>query len=154
MNKTNAVRILEKLNVEHELFEYETDENIDAVSVAKKLGVNPEIVFKTLVARNEKNEILVFLIPGNYELDLKKSAGATGSKKIELVNQKELLPLTGYVKGGCSPVGMKKIFPSFIDESSELFQFIFVSSGKRGAQVKINPSDLIEVIKANSFDLT
>lgn len=154
MSKTNAVRIIEKLNIEYEVVEYEWDEeNIDALSVAEKLNANPETVFKTLIARNEKNEILVFVIPGNYELNLKKAALASGSKKVELINQKELLPLTGYIRGGCSPVGMKKLYPSFIDESSELFENIFVSSGRRGAQMKIDPKVLIEIINAEKTDL-
>ncbi len=154
MSKTNAVRIIEKLNVEHEVFEYETDEEkIDALSVAEKLGVSPEIVFKTLVARNEVNEVLVFVIPGNHELNLKKAASSSGSKKVELINQKDLLSLTGYIRGGCSPIGMKKIYPTFLDESSELFENIFVSSGKRGAQIKIEPKVLVEIINAKKIDL-
>lgn len=153
-SKTNAVRILEKLNVEHEVLEYASDdEKIDAVSVAEKLNVKPEIVFKTLVARNDQNEILVFIIPGNFELDLKKAANTGGFKKVELINQKELLEITGYIRGGCSPIGMKKKFPTFIDESAELFKFIFVSAGKRGTQIKIDPKVLSETVEAKISDL-
>jgi Cys-tRNA(Pro)/Cys-tRNA(Cys) deacylase len=116
--KTNAIRILEANKIPHQSFEYESnEEELDAVSVALKIGAEPEAVFKTLVTRNEKNEIHVFVIPGNFELNLKKAAKASGSKNIEMIKVKELQPLTGYIRGGCSPIGMKKLFPTYIDET-------------------------------------
>lgn len=129
MKKTNAVRILETLEISFQTYEYiSSDNELDAVSVAMKINAAPEQVFKTLVARNERGEPFVFVIPGNYELELKKGAKTSGSKKIELIKVKELLPFTGYVRGGCSPIGMKKLFPTFIDETAQLFERIFVSA--------------------------
>jgi len=152
--KTNAVRIIEQHEINFELVEYEFNEDeIDAVSVANKINANPEEVFKTLVARNNENKVLVFVIPGNYELDLKKAALASGSKKVELITLKELLPLTGYIRGGCSPVGMKKDFPTFIDETAQLFEQIYVSAGVRGTQVRINPDELKKLVNAGYADL-
>jgi Cys-tRNA(Pro)/Cys-tRNA(Cys) deacylase len=154
MSKTNAIRILESQNIAHVVTEYKSDdEEIDAVSVANKMGVEPETVFKTLVARNEKNELCVFVIPGNFELNLKKAASASSNKKIEMIKVKELQPLTGYIRGGCSPVGMKKLFPTFIDETAQLQDKIFVSAGIRGMQINLNPNDLARVIDAKFADL-
>ena len=152
--KTNAVRILESKNISHSTIEYEfNEEEIDAVSVANKIDADPETVFKTLVARNEKNELSVFIIPGNFELNLKKAASASGSKKIEMIKVKELLPLTGYIRGGCSPIGMKKLFPTFIDETAQLYEKIYVSAGVRGMQLFLSPEDLANVIEAEFADL-
>ncbi len=152
--KTNAVRILESKNIAHSTVEYESDENeIDAVSVANKIGAEPETVFKTLVARNESNELLVFVIPGNFELNLKKAAKASGSKSIELIKVKELQPLTGYIRGGCSPIGMKKLFPTFIDETAQLNEKIYCSAGVRGMQLYLSPLDLAAVIEAEFAEL-
>jgi len=152
--KTNAVRILELQNIPHSTMEYEFNEDeIDAVSVAKKIGANPETVFKTLVARNEKNELHVFVIPGNFELNLKKAAQASSSKKIEMIKVKELQPLTGYIRGGCSPIGMKKLFPTYIDETAQLNDLISVSAGMRGMQIKLSPYDLAKTINAQFADL-
>lgn len=154
MKKTNAVRILENRKIEFKIIEYIfSEDEIDAVSVAVKIGVDPEQVFKTLVARNERNVFFVFVIPGNCELNLKKSAKASNSKKIELIKVKELLLLTGYIRGGCSPVGMKKLYPTFIDETAQLFDFIYVSAGVRGMQVKLNPDDLKIIVEAQYYDL-
>ncbi len=154
MSKTNAVRILESKKINHSIHEYEVnEEELDAISVARKVNAAPESVFKTLVARNDKNEILVFCIPGNAELNLKKAAAASESKKIEMIKVKELLPLTGYIRGGCSPIGMKKLFPIFIDETAQLFDEIYVSAGVRGMQIKISPFDLKEIIEAEFTDL-
>ncbi len=153
--KTNAVRILESKNIPHTTIEYEfNEEEIDAVSVANKIGLNSETVFKTLVARNEKNELLVFVIPGNFELNLKKAASASGSIKIEMIKVKELLPLTGYIRGGCSPIGMKKLFPTYIDETAQLHEKISVSAGVRGMQIAISPLDLVNTVEAQFADLT
>ncbi len=152
--KTNAVRILESKNIVHSTVEYESDENeIDAVSVANKIGAEPETVFKTLVARNERNELLVFVIPGNFELNLKKAAKASGSKSIELIKVKELQPLTGYIRGGCSPIGMKKLFPTFIDETAQLNEKIYCSAGVRGMQLHLSPTDLLGVVNGEFCDL-
>lgn len=152
--KTNAVRILESKNITHSTLEYESDENeIDAVSVANKIGAEPETVFKTLVARNERNELLVFVIPGNFELNLKKAAIASGSKSIELIKVKELQPLTGYIRGGCSPIGMKKLFPTFIDETAQLNEKIYCSAGVRGMQLHLSPTDLLGVVNGEFHDL-
>ncbi|MCA0389704.1 MAG: Cys-tRNA(Pro) deacylase [Bacteroidetes bacterium] len=154
MSKTNAVRILESRAVPFSLINYEVSEDeLDALSVAKKTGLDPDSVFKTLVARNEANSLLVFVIPGSCELDLKKAAKASRSKRIEMVKVKELFELTGYIRGGCSPVGMKKNFPVFIDETSQLFENISISAGVRGTQIIINPGDLINTIAATSADL-
>jgi Cys-tRNA(Pro)/Cys-tRNA(Cys) deacylase len=152
--KTNAIRILESQNILHNTFEYEfNEEEIDAISVAHKVNAEPETVFKTLVSRNEINELFVFVIPGNFELNLKKAARSGASKKIEMIKVKELLPLTGYIRGGCSPIGMKKLFPTFIDETAQLYDKIFVSAGIRGMQINLSPFDLAKVINAQFADL-
>ena len=152
--KTNAVRILESNKIPHETLEYQFNEDeIDAVSVAHKIGADPETVFKTLVARDEKNEIKVFVIPGNFELNLKKAAAVSSSKKIEMIKVKELQPLTGYIRGGCSPIGMKKLYPTFIDETAQLNEKISVSAGIRGMQILISPDDLLNVVDAVFVDL-
>ena len=152
--KTNAIRILESKKISHLTIEYESnEEEIDAISVARKIYAEPEMVFKTLVARNEKNELLVFVIPGNFELNLKKAALASGCKKIELIKVKELQPLTGYIRGGCSPIGMKKLFPTFIDETAQLYDEIFCSAGMRGMQVKLSPVDLSTLTESVFADL-
>lgn len=154
MSKTNAVRILESNKIDFSTTEYIFDEDeIDAVSVAKKIGAEPESVFKTLVTVCDKGGNFVFIIPGNYELNLKKAAAACGRKKIEMIKLKELQPLTGYIRGGCSPVGMKKALPSFLDESALIFEKIYVSAGIRGMQVVLSPKDLADVITAKFADL-
>lgn len=152
--KTNAIRILESNKIPHSIIEYPVNENeLDAVSVANKIGFEPERVFKTLVARNEINEIIVFIIPGNYELDLKKAALSSSSKRIEMIKVAEIQPLTGYIRGGCSPIGMKKQYPAFIDNTAELFDSISISAGQRGIQIIIHPNDLLHIAKAELADL-
>jgi Cys-tRNA(Pro)/Cys-tRNA(Cys) deacylase len=152
--KTNAIRILEKKEISHTTAQYEYDEDdLNAVNVALSIGVAPETVFKTLVTRNEKNLIFVFVIPGNFELNLKKAAVSSHSKHIEMLKVKELLPLTGYIRGGCSPIGMKKQFPTFIDETSQLYETIYISAGLRGMQLCLSPLDLAAVINAAFTDL-
>lgn len=154
MKKTNVIRLLEAIGIPFETYEYEYNENeLDAVSVARKIGAEQEKVFKTLVAQSNTGDNYVFVIPGNYELDLKKAAKACSSKKIELIKVKDLLDITGYVRGGCSPIGMKKQFPTFIDESANLFDGIFISSGIRGMQILINPFHLASIINAEFYDL-
>lgn len=152
--KTNAVRILESREVPHTVSDYESDENaLDAVSVANKVGAEPERVFKTLVAHGDKTGYCVFVIPGNFELDLKKAAGASGNKRVTMIHVKELLPLTGYIRGGCSPIGMKKPFPTWIDETAQLHDTIYVSAGVRGQQIVLSPFDLCAAIDGGFADL-
>ncbi len=155
MTKTNAIRILESKNINHSVAFYEVDESdLSGISVAKKIGVEAEKVFKTLVTRGDRNGINVFCIPVSEELNLKTAAAASGNKRIEMIKEKELLPLTGYIKGGCSPIGMKKHFPTFIDETALLFNEIFISAGIRGSQIKINPEELAAIIGAAITNLT
>jgi len=154
MKKTNAIRILEANNITFQTFDYEFSiEEIDAISVAKKIDAEPESVFKTLVTRSNNSEYFVFVIPGNETLNLKKAANASGTKNIEMIKEKELLPLTGYIKGGCSPIGLKKQFPIFIDETAQLFDEIFISAGVRGTQIKLNPNELVNLFNAQFVDL-
>ncbi|MGQ9797916.1 MAG: Cys-tRNA(Pro) deacylase [Ignavibacterium sp.] len=154
MNKTNAIRILESYKINFELVEYEVDENdLSGETVARKIGVNYAEVFKTLVAKGDKSGYCVFCIPVNFELNLKKAAKASDNKSVELIKVKELFPLTGYIRGGCSPIEMKKQFPTFIDETAQLFEKIFVSAGVRGMQIHINPDDLKKLISAEYADL-
>lgn len=153
-NKTNAMRILESLNIEYDYMTYDTeDDHIDGVSVAHKTGQNPEVVFKTLVAVGHSKELFVFCIPVEYELDLKKAAKASSEKNIEMLPLKDLTKNTGYIRGGCSPIGMKKQYKTFIDESALLQDTIFVSAGVIGTQIKIKPDDLIKAIEAQYADL-
>lgn len=155
MVKTNAMRILDGAKIKYEAMEYEYDENdLTGVHIAESIGLDTDIVFKTLVARGDKTPFAVFCIPCAYELDLKKCAKATGNKRIELVAVKELLGLTGYIRGGCSPVGMKKQFPTFIDETALLFDRITVSAGVRGCQLLLNSAKLVEFLGAEVYDLT
>ncbi|ROR29270.1 Cys-tRNA(Pro)/Cys-tRNA(Cys) deacylase [Mobilisporobacter senegalensis] len=153
--KTNAMRLLDQARIEYRTMEYEVDEeNLAGEHVAIQINMPAEQVFKTLIARGEKKGILVFCIPVNEELDLKKAAVLVGDKKIEMIHVKELLPLTGYIRGGCSPIGMKKKYPTYIDESAILFDEISVSAGVRGCQMICNPEDLIKFIEAIECDLT
>ena len=155
MVKTNALRLLETAGIETEVFEYEVDESdLSGVHVAAALGADPDSVFKTLVCRGDKNGINVFVIPVGQELDLKKCAVVSKNKRVEMIQVKELLGLTGYIRGGCSPVGMKKKYPTYIDETAIVFDEIYVSAGMRGMQVKLNPEALAEYIGAEFFSLT
>jgi Cys-tRNA(Pro)/Cys-tRNA(Cys) deacylase len=152
MEKTNVMRLLDVAHINYTPHEYDP-EIVDGLSVAKALSQNPEAVFKTLVCVNDKKEYLVFDVPVGAELSLKKAAKASGSKSVEMIHLKDLLPLTGYVHGGCSPVGLKKPFPVYIDETAQLFEKVFVSGGKRGFQVEVNPLDLANYCHAQFFDL-
>jgi Cys-tRNA(Pro)/Cys-tRNA(Cys) deacylase len=153
--KTNAIRMIESAGIQYGIFSYDYDEDsLDALTVAHKIGAPEEQVFKTLVARSDRDDIFVFCIPGSSSIDFKKAAKITGSKKIDLIGMKELLPLTGYVRGGCSPVGMKKKYPLYIDEMAMLFDSIYVSAGIRGLQIKINPADLSRLCSAIYGDIT
>jgi len=152
---TNVMRLLKQANIPFETGEYEVDESdLSGVHCAEMLGADPDCVFKTLVAKGEKNGIHVFCIPVAEELDLKKCAAAAGEKKMEMIHVKDLLGLTGYIRGGCSPVGMKKKYPTTIDEIAVLFDRIYVSAGQRGVQVILNPEELANYIGADFKDLT
>ena len=147
--KTNAVRILDGLKIPYELREYEVDpDDLAAESVAKKIGLPAEQVFKTLVARGDRNGVAMAVIPGNYELELKALAAATGDRKIHLVPLKEVEPLTGYIRGGVTALGAKKDFPVFLDETAEIFDVISVSAGVRGTQILLSPADYIRAVNA------
>ena len=144
--KTNAARILDAAGIHYELREYEVDENdLSAPRVAEKIGMPPEQVFKTLVARGDRLGVLMASIPANTELNLKALAGASGNKKVELVAVKEVLGLTGYIRGGVSPIGGKKAYPFYLDETAILFDVISVSAGVRGCQLVLAPDDLVRV---------
>jgi Cys-tRNA(Pro)/Cys-tRNA(Cys) deacylase len=144
--KTNAVRILEAANIRYELRDYEVDEDdLSAPRVAEKIGMPPEQVFKTLVARGDRTGVLMACIPANTELDLKSLATASGNKKVELVAVKEVLGLTGYIRGGVSPVGTRKPYPFYLDETADLWDIISVSAGVRGVQMLLAPGDLIQI---------
>lgn len=154
MSKTNAVRILEAGNILHSVHSYEVDESdLSGISVATKIGADPDTVFKTLVAAGDKTKINVFCVPVTAELDLKKAAAASGNKKVEMLKLKDLLPVTGYIRGGCSPIGMKKNYPTYIDETAQVFEKIYVSAGIRGMQVLISPLDLKTATGAVFSDL-
>ena len=152
--KTNAARLLDAAGVKYELVPYEVDENdLAATHIAEQLGENIEQVFKTLVLRGDRNGFFVCVIPGNFEVDLKLAAKLSGNKNCEMLHVKELLPTTGYIRGGCSPIGMKKKFPTFIHESCFLYDYIYVSAGVRGLQFKIAPQDLIDFTGAEIYPL-
>ena len=153
-SRTNVCRLLEAAGIPCTEHHYDTSDGaIDAVSVARKLGEAPEQVFKTLVTVSDRHDHFVFAVPSADELDLKKAARAVGRKSIEMLPLKQLLPLTGYVHGGCSPIGMKKPFPTFNDETAQLFDVIFVSGGRRGFQIGINPIQLAAYCRANFCEI-
>ena len=154
MKKTNAARLLDQAKIPYRLIPYTVDENnLAADHVAEELGEDINRVFKTIVLHGEKVGHFVCVVPGNCEIDLKKAAASAGAKKAELIPMKELLPLTGYIRGGCSPIGMKKIFPTFFHTSALTFDEIFISAGLRGLQLGINPKSLIEYVGATVTDL-
>ena len=154
LKKTNAARILDRLGIQYRIAEYQVDEeDLSATHVAETIGVNPNIIFKTLVARGDKNGIAVFVIPGGDELNLKAAAQAFADKKVAMIQVKELLPLTGYIRGGCSPLGMKKSFPTFVDNSALNHPEIYISAGVRGMQLVLSPQDLIKATGAKSWSL-
>lgn len=155
IKKTNAMRILDKANVPYEVMEYEYDENdLDGHHVAEFFGTPYEEVFKTLVAKGASGEYYVFCLSVDSEIDLKKAASVAGEKRMEMIHVKELLPLTGYIRGGCSPVGMKKKFKTFFDEMVELIDTIYVSGGQRGVQLKLVPGDLVSFTEGTIADFT
>jgi Cys-tRNA(Pro)/Cys-tRNA(Cys) deacylase len=154
VQKTNAVRILETAGVAHSVHEYDvSDGKIDGISVAAKCGFSPDMVFKTLVTTGKTTGLNVFIVPVEFELDLKKAAAAADDKYIEMIKSKDLEPLTGYVHGGCSPIGMKKQFPTFIDETALLNDTICVSAGRVGLQIELAPHDLTNATGAKLRDL-
>jgi len=147
--KTNAVRLLERLGVNFELRAYEFDpEDLSAETVARKVGIPPEQVFKTLVARGDKHGVFLAVVPGNCELDLKALAKATGDKKIDTVSLKEVEPLTGYIRGGVTALACKKNYPVYVDETAQRFDVISISAGVRGLQILLAPNDYIRVAEA------
>jgi len=151
IDKTNAARLLDKVKIKYQLIAYEVDENdLSAVHVASQLNEAVEQVFKTLVLKGDKTGYFVCIIPGAEELDLKKTAKLSGNKSCEMIPMKELLAITGYIRGACSPIGMKKHFPTFIHESCLTFDKIYVSAGKRGLQLHLSPQDLIAEVRAAS----
>lgn len=149
INKTNAARLLDKAKIAYELISYEVDENdLAATHVAESLGEPIERVYKTLVLKGDRNGHFVCVVPGDKEVDLKVAAKVSGNKKCDLIPMKELLPTTGYIRGGCTPIGMKKPFPTFIDESCLEFDYIYISAGQRGLQLRLSPTDLISYTSA------
>lgn len=154
IEKTNPMRMLEQEGISYDTASYPVDENdLSGLHAAKMLGTEPDRVFKTLVAKGEKRGYLVFCIPAAEELDLKKAARAAGDKRVELLPLKELLPVTGYMRGGCSPIGMKKHFPTYIEETAALFDSIYISAGKRGVQLIVSPEALMRFLPAQAEDL-
>lgn len=155
MTKTNAMRRLDAAKIKYEIKEYEVDENdLSGTHIAEQIGLPFEQVFKTLVAKGEKSGVVVFCIPVDKEIDLKKAAVVTGNKKLEMLHVKDLLGTTGYIRGGCSPIGMKKKFPTFIDESAMNFEEITVSAGIRGAQLLLNVELLVKFVEAKICQIT
>lgn len=149
IEKTNAARLLDRAQIDYELIPYEVDENdLAATHVAESLGEPIERVYKTLVLRGDRNGYFVCVVQGDKEVDLKAAARVSGNKSADLIPMKELLPTTGYIRGGCSPIGMKRRFPTFIDVSCEAFDYIYISAGVRGLQLRISPSDLVRFVGA------
>jgi len=155
IQKTNAMRLLDSAGLEYEMASYDYDESdLSGIHAAAELGVAPEIVFKTLVTRGDGNAFFVFVIPVAESLDLKKAAKASGNKKIEMIHVKEILDITGYIRGGCSPIGMKKPFPTYIDKTAQLYEKVYFSAGKRGVQIILDPEELASVTGGIFTDLT
>lgn len=154
-NKTNVMRILDRFKIEYKHYTYADTDAISGIEVATVLGQNPEQVFKTLVTVAKSKKYYVFMLPVAHELDLKKAAQAVGEKSVEMLKSKELLPLTGYIHGGCSPIGMKKTFTTVIDSTAQKFDTIIFSAGKIGYQVELNPNELSKILKNIDFaDIT
>jgi len=155
MKKTNAARILDRLKISYELIEYEVDESdLSAVHVAATAGIQIDRVYKTLVLEGDKSGHFVCIVQGGDEIDLKKAALASANKKVAMIPMKDIEPLTGYIRGGCSPLGMKKNFPVYIDNSAFDQPFIFISAGVRGMQIKLSPVDLVVACKAKKAEIT
>lgn len=154
VQKTNAARMLDAAGIEYSLVPYEVDEeHLDAGHVAAQLGEDIDQVFKTLVLRGDRSGLFVCVIPGSLEVDLKPAARISGNKNCEMLHVRELLPMTGYIRGGCSPIGMKKPLPTFIHESALLYDHIYISAGVRGLQIRIAPQDLIDFVGAGIYPI-
>ena len=154
IEKTNVARLLDKAGIRYELIPYQVDESdLAATHVAEQLGEDISRVSKTLVLSGDKTCFFVCVVPGDKEVDLKAAARVSGNKKCDLIPMKELLPLTGYIRGGCSPVGMKKLFPTYFHSSIILYEYIYVSAGVRGLQFKLSPQDLIKAARGTVCDL-
>jgi len=152
--KTNAMRILDQNQIEYDTGQYEYDESdLSGNHAAAVLGISEDEIFKTLVTRSNTKELFVFVIPVSGELDLKKAAAAAGQKKVEMIHVKELVGLTGYMRGGCSPIGMKKLFPTVFHSSVENLPTVIVSAGKIGYQVEVKPADLMGLVRAETADI-
>ncbi len=151
--KTNAIRILEQKKVEFEVITFAAEEAVSGVEAAARMGLDVENVFKTLVTVGKSGAHYVFVVPVAKELDLRKAAVAAGEKNISMIHSKELLPLTGYIHGGCSPIGMKKAFPTFVDASAEDREFVVFSGGRIGLQIKMKPGSLINAVNASYKEL-
>ena len=151
--KTNVMRLLDQKKIEYEAHTYEPDATKSGEEIAGLLGEDPDKVYKTLVTQGKTGQYYVFVIPVKAELELKKAAKAAGEKSVAMIKQKELLPLTGYVHGGCSPIGMKKPFPTFINESAKDQEKIFVSAGKVGFQIELSPADLVKTVGCGFADV-
>lgn len=149
IEKTNAARLLDRAKIAYELIPYRVDEeHLAATHVAEQLGENIACVFKTLVLKGDRTGYFVCVVPGDHEVDLKAAAKVSGNKKVDLIPMKELLPVTGYIRGGCSPIGMKKAFPTYIHASASEHPFIYISAGVRGLQLKLAPADLAAYVRA------
>lgn len=154
VEKTNAMRILDSMKIEYNSYSYNSEDGkIDGVSVAEKIGVEPERVYKTLVAQGSSKNIYVFILPVADELDLKKAAKCTGEKKVEMIAVKDIFKITGYIRGGCSPLGMRKAYTTYLDESAVLLSALVVSAGKIGMQMELAVDDLLRVTGASLADL-
>ena len=155
IEKTNAARLLDRAKIRYELIPYLVDENdLAATHVAEQLGEDIATVFKTLVLEGDRTGYLVCVVPGNHEVNLKAAARVSGNKKVEMLAMKELLPTTGYIRGGCSPIGMKKRFPTYIHSTALDFESIYISAGVRGLQIKIAPEDLINFVGAEVVEVS
>ena len=154
INKTNVARLLDRDKIKYELVEYVVDEdNLGATHIAEQLNENIKQVFKTIVMHGDKTGNFVCVVPGDEEIDLKKAAKVSGNKKCAPLPLKELLPTTGYIRGGCSPIGMKKKFPTYINETAMGFEYVYVSAGVRGLQLKLSPKDLVKETNAETASL-
>ena len=155
IEKTNAARLLDRAKIAYELVPYEVDEeHLAATHVAEQLGEDIACVFKTLVLKGDRTGYFVCVVPGNHEVDLKAAARGSGNKKVDLIPVKELLSVTGYIRGGCSPVGMKKAFPTYIHSTALEHPFIYISAGVRGLQLKVAPAELIAYVRATVAELS
>ena len=155
ISKTNVARLLDKAKIPYSLVPYVVDESdLGAQHIADQLDEDINQVFKTLVLTGDRTKFFVCVIPGNMEVDLKKAAKVSGNKKAEMLHMKDLLPTTGYIRGGCSPIGMKKSFPTFFHSSCLNYDYIYVSAGQRGLQLKINPKQLVDYVRASVADIT